>query len=315
MIRHRFREVPMPRRHVVLDVFTTRPLEGNPLAVVLDAEGLDKPAMQRIAREFNLSETVFVLPAERPGHSARLRIFTPGRELPFAGHPTVGATALLALERFGEVERQIDSMVVVEEEVGVVRAAVRLAPGVPPYAEFDLPRLPKAVVRDLPSKGHFADALGIDATEIGFENHVPTAFDAGVPFAFVPVAGLDAIARVKTDKTRIAAAFGRSEPLALFVYCREAVCHDSAFHARMFDVGFGIGEDPATGSAAAAFAGVIHRFDAPTEGAHHFRIEQGWEMGRPSLIDLAVDIAEGAIAAARIGGSAVVVAEGTLLVD
>lgn len=305
----------MPRRHVVLDVFTSRPLEGNPLAVVLDADGLDTTAMQRIAREFNLSETVFVLPAERPGHSARLRIFTPGRELPFAGHPTVGATALLALERFGAVERPIDSMVVVEEPVGVVRAAVRLAPGAAPYAEFDLPRLPKPVVRDLPAKGHFADALGLDATEIGFENHVPTAFDAGVPFAFVPVAGLDAIQRVKTDRGRIAAAFGRAEPLALYVYCRETVRHDSAFHARMFDVEFGIGEDPATGSAAAAFAGVLARFDAPTDGVHKYRIEQGFEMGRPSLIDLVVEVAGGDVGAGRIGGSVVVVAEGTLRID
>ncbi|TBW35385.1 PhzF family phenazine biosynthesis protein [Siculibacillus lacustris] len=305
----------MPRRYVLLDVFTSHALEGNPLAVVLDAEGLDGVAMQRIAREFNLSETVFVLPAERPSHSAALRIFTPGREMPFAGHPTVGATALLALERFGAVETAIDSMVVVEEPIGVVRAAVRLDPVKAPFAEFDLPRLPRALGREMPSKGLLADALGLDATEIGFENHVPVAFEAGVPFAFVPVAGLDAIGRVATDRARLAAAFGRGEPLPVYVYCRESVRHDSAFHARMFDVDFGIGEDPATGAAVAAFAGAIVRFDAPTDGTHRIRIEQGFEMGRPSLIDLALDMDEGALVAARIGGSVVKLAEGVLHVD
>jgi trans-2,3-dihydro-3-hydroxyanthranilate isomerase len=305
----------MPRRHVVLDVFTSRPFEGNPLAVVLDADGLDTAAMQRIAREFNLSETVFVLPAERPSHSARLRIFTPAEELPFAGHPTVGTAALLAVERFGEVDRPVDSVVVIEEPVGVIRAAVRLEPKKPPRAEFTLPRLPHPVAHELPGKGLLADALGLDVGEIGFENHVPSAFEAGVPFCFVPLVGLDALARANTDRHRIGRAFGRTEPLALWIYCRETVRHDSAFHARMFDAAFGIGEDPATGAAVAAFAGAILRFDGPTEGSHRLRIEQGYEMGRPSLIDLSFDVADGALTAARIGGSAVVVSEGRLAID
>ena len=302
----------MPRRYVVLDVFTTRALEGNPLAVVLDSEGLDGAAMQRIAREFNLSETVFVLPAERPTHSAALRIFTPGQELPFAGHPTVGSAVLLAEERFGAPDREIDAVVVMEEKVGAVRAAVRLKPGAAGYAEFDLPRLPRPIDRDMPSKGAIADALGLDATEIGFENHVAGMWDAGVPFAFVPVAGLDAIRRIRFDRATWISAFPGGGALPVYVYCREAMFHDSMFHARMFDVGMGIGEDPATGSAAAAFAGAICRFDAPTEGVHHVRIEQGFEMGRPSLIDLTLDIEGGSLARARIGGHAVRVAEGTL---
>ena len=303
----------MSRRYVVLDVFTDRRLEGNPLAVVLDAEGLDTAAMQRIAREFNLSETVFVLPPEIPAHSAALRIFTPGDELPFAGHPTVGTAVLLAEERFGRTDRGLDAVVMMEEKVGTVRAAVRIAPDAASYAEFDLPRLPRPVAGEMPSKGAIADALGLDATDIGFENHVACAWDAGVPFAFVPVAGLDAIRRVRFDRAAWASLGEKAGMLPVYVYCREVTLHDSAFHARMFDVGFGIGEDPATGSAAAAFAGVIHRFDAPTEGTHHVRIEQGFEMGRPSLIDLTIEIAEGAVGRARIGGRAVRVAEGHLL--
>lgn len=302
----------MPRRYVVLDVFTTRALEGNPLAVVLDAEGLYGTAMQRIAREFNLSETVFVLPAERPAHSAALRIFTPGTELPFAGHPTVGTAVLLAEERFGQPDREIDAMVVVEEKVGAIRAAVRLKPDCAGYAEFDMPRLPRPTDREMPSKGAMADALGLDATDIGFENHHAGIWDAGAPFAFVPVAGLDAIRRIRFDRGRWAEAFAGGSVHSVYVYCRETMFHDSTFHARMFGSGSDIVEDPATGSAAAAFAGAICRFDEPTEGIHHVRIEQGFEMGRPSLIDLTLEIMGGALARGRIGGHAVRIAEGTL---
>ncbi len=302
----------MKRRYVVLDVFTSRPLEGNPLAVVLDADDLDTQAMQRIAREFNLSETVFVRRAVHPAHSAEVRIFTPGRELPFAGHPTVGTAALLAEERFGDVAKAIDAVVVLEEKVGVVRAAVRLDPSRPTFAEFDAPRLPLAVRADLPSKGAIADALGLDAADIGFENHVPTIHEAGVPFAFVPLAGLEAIRRARLDVSSWKSACGQNEALPVYLYCRETIHHDSTFHARMFGVGFGIGEDPATGAAAAAFAGVITRFDQPTKGSHSHCIEQGFEMGRPSLIDLALEIDGKELVAVRIGGSAVRVAEGTI---
>ncbi|MDK9695473.1 MAG: PhzF family phenazine biosynthesis protein [Siculibacillus sp.] len=302
----------MKRRYVVLDVFTSRPLEGNPLAVVLDADDLDTGQMQRIAREFNLSETVFVRRAVHPAHSAEIRIFTPGRELPFAGHPTVGAAALLAEERFGDVAAAIDAVVVLEEKVGVVRAAVRLDPNRPTFAEFDAPRLPREVAGELPPKGAIADALGLDAADIGFENHVPTHFEAGVPFAFVPVCDLDAIRRARLDVPTWKRACGKGEALPVYVYCRETLHHDSTFHARMFDVGFGIGEDPATGSAAAAFAGVVTRFDLPTKGGHPHCIEQGFEMGRPSLIDLTLEIDGRELTAVRIGGTAVRVAEGTI---
>lgn len=302
----------MKRRYVVLDVFTTRPLEGNPLAVVLDSEGLDTATMQRIAVEFQLSETVFVQPAVHPAHSAAVRIFTPGRELPFAGHPTVGTAALLAEERFGDVAAAIDAVVMLEEKVGTVRAAVRLDPVKPTYAEFDAPRLPREIRRPLPPKGAIADSLGIEATEIGFENHVPCIYEAGVPFAFVPVDGLDVVARARLDIDIWLDALGEDEPLPVYVYCRETMLHDSTFHARMFDVDTGIIEDPATGSAAAAFAGPIARFDTPTKGTHHQRIEQGFEMGRPSLIDLTLEMNGGELASVRIGGSAVRVAEGVL---
>ncbi|NRG17886.1 PhzF family phenazine biosynthesis protein [Rhizobiales bacterium] len=301
----------MARRYALLDVFTNRALAGNPLAVVLDGEGLSDERMQAIAKEFNLSETVFVLPADNPAHSAKVRIFTPARELPFAGHPTVGTAILLAHERFGEVEADADAVVVLEENIGNVRCGVVLKGGAAGFAEFDVPKLS---VPSMPvgSKEPIAAALGLSPHEIGFENHVPSCFDAGVPFAFVPVANLDALSRAKPQLQDWDAAFGAEVHKDVYVYCRQTTAHDSAFSARMFAPTMGIAEDPATGAAAAAFAGVVHHFDELLDGTHFVRIEQGYYMGRPSLIDLEIDLDNGKLNGVRIGGQAVVVARGEL---
>jgi len=135
----------MPRPYAIFDVFTDTALAGNQLAIVSEADDLSSEAMQAIAREFNLAETVFVLKATNPAHSAKLRIFTPARELPFAGHPTVGTAIHLAMKRFGDVDREMDAVVVVEEEVGIVRCGVKLLPGGRGFAEFDVPRVPTKV--------------------------------------------------------------------------------------------------------------------------------------------------------------------------
>lgn len=301
----------MDRRYVVLDVFTAEKLEGNPLAVVLDSDGLDARRMQAIAREFGLPETVFVAPASRPGLTAKLRIFTPARELDFAGHPTVGTAVLLASRRFPVIEKTIDSMIVLEENVGPVRCAVKLHPEAAAFAEFDVPRVPETVTVELGSKGAVADALGLVPNDIGFENHRPSAYSAGTPFIFVPVAGLAAIGRARPNPALWREAFG-SEAASVYLYTRECLRHTSRFHARMFGPGIGIPEDPATGSAAAAFAGVIQHCDKPTDGTHHYVVEQGFEMGRPSLINLTLDMAGGKLKTGRVGGNAVVVAEGML---
>lgn len=303
----------MGRRYAILDVFTNKALAGNPLAVVLESEGLDDAQMQAIAKEFNLSETVFVFPPENPGHSANVRIFTPSVELPFAGHPTVGTSILLATERFGDVEGEQDSMVVLKQQIGVVRCAVVLRQNAAAFSEFDVPKLPEPAG---PTHNNelIAEALSLDPTDIGFENHDPCRFKVGSPFNFVPVRNLDALSRAKPDMTRWQAAFGHDTHNDAYVYCRETRSHDSAFQARMFAPEMGIAEDPATGSAAAAFAGVVNFYDGLTEGTHHIRIEQGFVMGRPSLIDLEIDIEHGKMHAVRIGGQAKLVARGELYI-
>lgn len=304
----------MARRYAVLDVFTREKLAGNPLAVVLDSDGLDTSTMQSIAREFGLPETVFVQAAQRPNHTAKLRIFTPGRELDFAGHPTVGTAVLLAARRFADLEKAIDAMIVVEENVGPVRCGVKLNPNGPHYAEFSVPKLSAPVSVDFGDRGAISDAVGLSVADIGFENHRPSAWTCGAPFIFLPVAGLDAMQRAKPEVSRWKEAFGTQQRVGVFLYTRECVHHDSQIHARMFAPESGIHEDPATGSAAAGLAGALLKFDDLPDGTDPYRIEQGLEMGRPSFMDLSIDVDGGVIKAERIGGYAVQVAEGELKV-
>ncbi|MGD9738746.1 MAG: PhzF family phenazine biosynthesis protein [Bauldia sp.] len=292
------------RRYLILDVFTATPLEGNSLAVVLDGESLSDAAMQSIAAEFNLSETVFVLPPDNPVHTAKLRIFTPKSELPFAGHPTVGTAVALAVERGHAMDA--DALLILEEKIGAVRCFVQRRDG-GGHARFDAPRLPSPLA--VADHEVIASALGLLPVDLGFENHIPSGYDSGVPHVFVPVRNLETIARVAPQTAVWRAAFGTSPA---YVYTRETASVARQFHARMFAPHLGIAEDPATGSAAVGFAGVIHRFDAHPDGSHAFIIEQGFEMGRPSLLHLEVDVEGAVIARIRLGGDTIIVAEGTL---
>jgi trans-2,3-dihydro-3-hydroxyanthranilate isomerase len=297
----------MKRRFFTLDVFTDRPLAGNPLAVVLDGSGLDAARMQSIAREFNLSETTFVLEPRDPVNTAALRIFTPARELAFAGHPTIGSAVMIAVARAPEMLARGDLQIVLEEQVGLLRCSVRRK-GNAYFASFALPALP-FTVPGAPGAAEAAAALGLLDSEIGFDRHAIARYSCGTPYTFVPVAGLEAIARAAPDLARFRAVFGET---GVFLYTRETKGADSAVHARMFAPQFGIIEDPATGSAAAAFAGVAQEFEAPEDGVHTITIEQGFEMGRPSLIHLTMDIAAGKLIGGEIGGSSVIVSQGTI---
>jgi trans-2,3-dihydro-3-hydroxyanthranilate isomerase len=297
----------MKRRFFTLDVFTDRPLAGNPLAVVLDSVGLDTAHMQSIAREFNLSETTFVLEPRDPVNTAAIRIFTPARELPFAGHPTIGSAVMIAVARAPEMLGRGDLQIVLEEQVGPVRCSVRRK-GNAYFASFGLPALP-FTVPDVPEAADAAAALGLTATDIGFDRHRISRYSCGTPYTFVPVAALEAIARAAPDLARFRAVFGET---GVFLYTRETKSADNAVHARMFAPQFGIVEDPATGSAAAAFAGVAREFEAPEDGVHTITIEQGFEMGRPSLIHLTMDITAGKLTGGEIGGSSVTVSQGTI---
>ena len=295
----------MRRRFVTLDVFTDKRFAGNPLAVVLEPEGLDTAKMQTIAREFNLSETVFVFPPENKAHRAKLRIFTPGRELPFAGHPTVGTAVLLARLDGGKDARDF----IVEENIGLVRCRTLYSAG-GGHATFDIPRLPTRE-GETSDAAKIAAALGISTGEIGFDGLACERWSGGNPFTIVPVNSIEAVGRCRPDMAHFEAAFGTGFA-SPFVVCRQTAEPGNTFHTRMFAPGVGVAEDPATGSAAAAFAGYLAAQGGYKDGEHLVRIEQGYEMGRPSLMALTMKISGGKLTGASIGGSAVTVMEGAI---
>jgi trans-2,3-dihydro-3-hydroxyanthranilate isomerase len=294
----------MRRRFVTLDVFTSQRFAGNPLAVVLDPEGLADSTLQAIAREFNLSETVFVFPPRVATHRARLRIFTPFTELPFAGHPTVGTAALLARLDAASGARDL----VVEEGVGPVHCTVDPINAELARARFQIPK-PPAELGPAAAPERLAAALGISPIDIGCDEFVATRWTAGVPMTFVPVRGLAAIRKCRVDTAHWDAI---DPPGAAFVFCREAVDEGHAFHSRMFAPAMGVPEDPATGSAVAAFAGTLAQSVRLSDGEHTYVIEQGYEMGRPSLITLVITIRDRHLDRVAIGGEVVTVSEGTI---
>jgi trans-2,3-dihydro-3-hydroxyanthranilate isomerase len=293
----------MRRRFVTLDVFTQTRFAGNPLAVVLESDGLEKAGMQAIAREFNLAETVFVMQPADVRNRALLRIFTPKAELPFAGHPTVGTAVLLGCMsgyNLGAHE------MVLEETVGPVRCIVEPQGRERGHASFVLPKLPERTGEAVAIR-EAAVALSLTEDEIGFG--APSRWSAGVPAHFVPVRDLEAIGRA-APAASFESVFGREGRAVVYLYCGQTAEPDHHFHARMFAPGLGIQEDPATGAAAAAFAGVVMDIARPADGDHRFVIEQGYEMGRPSQIELGITVEGGALVRATIGGSAIIVSDG-----
>ncbi|MDI3468483.1 MAG: Phenazine biosynthesis protein PhzF like [Pseudolabrys sp.] len=295
----------MRRRYVTLDVFTLKRFSGNPLAAVFDAEGLDTATMQTLAREFNYPETVFVSPPDSASHRAALRIFTPANELPFAGHPTVGAAVALARSSGGPKQA-----FVVEEKVGPVPCEVALRDADSGEATFTLPQLP-ARAGEVPGPEATAAALGLAPSDIGGDLRAGR-WSAGVPFVFVPVKSLAAMAKARPDPARFDDTFGAGGPGKAYLVCREVAEPGHDFHARMFAPKMGIAEDPATGSAVAAFGGLLAEQASLKNGTHRFRIEQGYEMGRPSQIDLTLTMTAGRLTRGTIGGGAVVICEGTI---
>ena len=283
----------MAHAYLLADVFTDRAFGGNQLAVLPDAEGLGEAQMQAIAREFNLSETTFVTRGSAPGRF-RVRIFTPGAELPFAGHPIVGTA--IVLQHLGRAAGEC----IFELKVGPVR--VELGQGTATFFRDGAPevRAPGVAAAELAAMIG-APALAGPAFEAGY----------GTAFLFLPLPDRAAVAaaRLRLDLWRAAEArlWGHGAYVFAVPGERDGV---SQVHARLFAPDLGIGEDPATGSAAAGLVGCL---PGPADGMHRVAITQGVEMGRPSLIHATATRAGGTVRAISIGGGAVVVGEGRLL--
>jgi len=294
------------RRYVTVDVFTDRLFGGNPLAVVLDATGLSTAQMQLIAAEFHYSETTFVLPPRDPHHTAQVRIFTPRVEVPFAGHPNVGTALVLGreLEKRGD---EPPETLLFEEGAGLV--AVRLLREGPRVggAEFTAPQS-LSVGATVPVQAA-AECLMLRAEEIVTATHPPMVLSVGLPFLVVEVSR-DSLRRCQPDLAshrRVLPPVGTD---AVFAYGRGA--GPGALHARMFSPLDAMTEDPATGSAAAALVAHLAALAPDSDAERAWRIEQGVEMGRPSLILGRTVKRAGAVREVHVGGGAVPVMQGML---
>ena len=294
----------MRYRFFTADVFTDRPFGGNPLAVFPEAEGLGDAVMQKIAKEFNLSETVFVLPPEASDHTRKLRIFTPGREVPFAGHPTVGSAFVLAACGLLSLEGD-ETRIIFEEGVGPVPVLIRSQGGEPVFSQLSAAQMPEFGPPP-PSGEDLAAALSLDPGDLD-PDFGPQAVSCGLPFLCVPLRSREALARARprTDEwDRVIASFWAD---LAYLFVPEP---GGTLRARMFGPGYDVPEDPATGSAATALAGWLAHRDERPEGSFRWTIEQGIEMGRPSRIEAEADKVGGSVVGVRVGGPSVLMCEG-----
>jgi trans-2,3-dihydro-3-hydroxyanthranilate isomerase len=273
-------------RYVVADVFTDTPLAGNPVAVFTDGRALEGEEMQRLARELNLSETVFVLPAEADGH-ARIRIFTPGIELPFAGHPTLGTAFVLAapmqlLEIRLETGMGTVPVALERERDRIVFGRMQQPlPSWEPYAE----------------EAALLSALGVERSELPVE-----LYDNGARHAYVALSSEEEVASLRPDFSALS-----DLPAVLGVNCFAG--EGSRWKTRMFAPAGGVAEDPATGSAAGPLAVHVARHGRIAFG-EEIEIAQGAEVGRPSTLYARADGSAEQLERVEVGGNAVVVARG-----
>lgn len=297
----------MQRRFMTTDVFTDRQFGGNPLAIVLDAVGLSTAQMQSVAREFNYSETTFVLPPRNDAHTAHVRIFTATKELPFAGHPNIGTAIVLAqvLEASGHAPFE---RMVFEEAAGLVPIRLRREHGKIVSAELTAPQSLSLGARA--SRDDVAACLSIAPMDIRESNHAPQVASIGLPFLVVELATREALARCKpvpAQHERVLPPLGTD---AIFVYVRMGL--DGELQARMFSPLDACVEDPATGSASGATMALLASLLANRDGEQTWRIEQGVDMGRPSLILGRTEKRGGAVTAVHVAGRAALVMSGTL---
>jgi trans-2,3-dihydro-3-hydroxyanthranilate isomerase len=297
-------------RYVTYDVFTDRAFGGNQLAVFPDATGIPDELLLTIAREFNFSETSFCYPPENPEHAARVRIFTPGSELQFAGHPTVGTAITLCTLGLAGASKG-ESEIVLEEGVGPVPVKLRFTDGEAPFAQFSVAKLPE-FGPTAPSRGKLAEMLLIDAEDILGAPMSPQGVSCGLPFLIVPVRSLDALARARVRMETWEQTLKASWASELFLFTPDAEGGPNHYRARCFAPGQNISEDPATGSANACFAGYLASKNMIASGTLSWTVDQGVEMGRPSRLEIEADKQDGAITAVRVGGQAVHMSTGTL---
>jgi trans-2,3-dihydro-3-hydroxyanthranilate isomerase len=299
----------MKLHFVTVDVFTDRQFGGNPLAVVTNARHLSAEHMQAIAAEFNLAETTFVLPPKDPARTAEVRIFTPKAEMPFAGHPNVGTAFVLA--RAGESYGQTISSdrLTFEEIAGMVHIDLLKQNGLIVGARLAAPQ-PISIGEEIPVE-IVAAACSLKAADIKTDVHRPCVASCGAPLLFAELASRDALAMARPRPEVFARDLPRERVVGLHLYV-QAKEHDRDIQARMFAPQHGIPEDPATGAANVALIGLLAQHRPELDLTFSKTIGQGFDMGRPSVIEASAEKKAGRVVATYVGGRCIPVMRGTI---
>ncbi len=295
-----------------VDVFTDRPFTGNPLCVVPDAAGLSGEQMQAIAREMNLSETTFVLPPTDPQAAYWMRIFTPAKEIPFAGHPSIGTAYVMARAGRFRLDAPI-TRIFQQVGIGTLPLEIEVTNGRPGRVIMTQGRPSFAgVLRDV---APMAEALGLDALVLLRAKLPLQVVSTGLEHLMVPLPDLETVTSLKPNLTALDRVLRVNNALGCYVFCLQTSSPDAFAHARLFAPGAGILEDPATGSAAGPLGAylAVHGVLPPERKA--FVVEQGIELGRPSQIWVEVKRdGRGMPEVIRVGGTTVPVISGTIMV-
>ena len=299
----------MNYRYYICDVFTETRFGGNQLAVLPQAVGLSTQQMQQIAREFNFSETTFVFSA-KAGHTRHVRIFTPAREIPFAGHPNVGTAFVLASAgELGEIKSSLT--VTFEEEAGLVSVTILESDGKFESCELTAPQS-LSFGKTLPVE-LVAAAISVDPKEVVTKTHGPQVVSVGLPFIFVELRDRSVLERARVNMSGFEALTAQDVMPDVYLYIRASNGFD--IRARMFAPLSGVPEDPATGSANCTLAGLLAHYNQDRNGSFSWRIAQGVEMGRPSTLIARAEKKDGVVQITRIGGATILVSEGTIYLD
>ncbi len=295
-----------------LDVFTSKAFSGNPLMVVMDAEGLESTEMQAIAAEFNMPETTFILPPEKPGNDYKVRIFTPLKEIPFAGHPIVGTAHVVVTEEIVKVKKPRCTL---KHETGIGVLPIEVI--------FDDEGAPRVVMTQ--GRPEFfsilkeeqissvAEALGVNEEEIRETGLAPQVVSTGLPQLFVPLKRLETISKLTPDLRKVKKIEEELGLEGVGVFTLETRSREASVHLRFFAPSIGIEEDAAAGSAAGGLGAYLAKWKVlPEEKLGDFSVEQGLEMGRPSMLYVNVEVKDGNPVKVKVGGYSVTLLKGTL---
>jgi trans-2,3-dihydro-3-hydroxyanthranilate isomerase len=301
----------MKINYYIADVFTRQLFNGAQIAVIPHADGLSDHTMKLLARELNLSETVFVFHPENADNTRKMRIFTPKKELDFAGHPII-ATAFV-LGHCGDLYlSQTITPIILEQNAGPVEANITAENGKPTFVQFSR-KVTSIVDRFAPTDEELASFLGLKQSELDHKKYSPRLVSCGFPYLIVPVWNYESVRKAKFNMTAWSQSIApQTAAQEILLFAPKTPFHDADFNARLFGPHIGVYDDPPIGTAMPAFASYLCSFEHTQKGTHVFAVDRGDADSRRSVLNIEMDHKGQELLTLRVGGGAVLFAQGTI---